>query len=61
MSRIDRWTSSEGGSFEWFHMRQEDPEFVEECCFDIYDYEDYLGVAHQIMAEELGLTNIIIT
>jgi len=22
--------------------------------FELYDYEDYLGIAHQLIAEELG-------
>ena len=26
--------------------------------FDIYDYEDYLGIAHQLIAEELGYETI---
>jgi len=60
MKRIGSWTSSEGGSFEWFYMPQEDPEFVDGPWRDM-EYEDYVGISHQIRADELGLTNIIIT
>jgi len=34
--------------------------FIDDICddhFDLYDYEDYLGVAHQILAMEWGLAD----
>ena len=26
--------------------------------FELYDYEDYIGIAHQIIAEEMGYETI---
>ena len=35
-----------------------DAEDICEDTFDLYDYEDYIGIAHQIIAEEMGYETI---
>jgi hypothetical protein len=49
------YTYTAGGNSTgiWFGIPDE-PEFIEHCCFDLYDYEDYVGLAHQILAMEWG-------
>lgn len=59
VGKIEQLTTTSGDDmmFKWDIEGSPVEESVCDCCFGLYEYEDYVGVAHQIMAMELGLTD----
>lgn len=49
------WTSAKEPECEIWYGTTAPPEFVECACFDLYDYEDWVGVMHAVLAMEMGL------
>lgn len=59
VGRIEQLTTTSGNDmmFKWDVNGTPVEEPVCDCRFGLYEYEDYVGVAHQIMAMEWGLTD----
>lgn len=53
-------TSSNPIDFTWGVNMPDIMEQADICgdCFELYEYEDYIGVAHQLMAEEMGYATL---
>ena len=50
---VNSWVQNGDNVWRGF---QADPQFIpeHEGYWELYDYEDYLGIMHQLLAEELG-------